>query len=68
MSQVTAFVFDSRGRMVRDLARERFEPGAQSIGWDGMTGRGDRAPAGLYFVRVAVEGVDPEVKSMVLLR
>ena len=45
-----------------------FEAGLQSIRWSGDTEFGTRAPAGLYFVLLRVEGSEPEVESVVLLR
>jgi hypothetical protein len=45
-------VVDVRGRAVRTLAAGRFAAGPHVRPWDGRTDRGDRAPAGVYFVRL----------------
>jgi hypothetical protein len=45
-------VFDAGGRRVRSLLAERIEAGPRSIRWDGRDDQGQRAAAGVYFVRV----------------
>jgi hypothetical protein len=46
-------VIDVSGRRVRVLARgESLGAGTHDIAWDGATDRGNRAPGGMYFVRL----------------
>lgn len=49
---VTADVFDMSGRRVRSLYRGLLPAGRQILDWDGNTGAGHRAAAGLYFMRL----------------
>ena len=44
-------VFDANGRLVRTVASGSFEAGVHRIEWDGRATGGDRAGAGLYFLR-----------------
>jgi hypothetical protein len=54
-SVVELDVLDVSGRRVRVLARgEQLGSGTHNIEWDGATDRGDRAPGGMYFVRLRV--------------
>jgi hypothetical protein len=61
-------VFDVRGALVRQL-RSGDEPtsGSQRLTWDGRNVRGERAPAGVYFVRFG-RGPSPLVTRVALLR
>nr|MBC8425437.1 T9SS type A sorting domain-containing protein [bacterium] len=43
-------VFDARGRTVRML-RPSSRNGTVTASWDGYDGRGEPAPAGVYFLR-----------------
>jgi len=46
---VSAAIYDSQGRMVRELARaEPMPAGTQSLAWDGLDMDGKPAPAGTY--------------------
>jgi photosystem II stability/assembly factor-like uncharacterized protein len=44
-------VFDASGRRVRELLAGELGPGPHVVAWDGMNERGERAGAGVYFVR-----------------
>ena len=44
-------VFDASGRRVRTLLADRIEAGRHVVAWDGLDERGQRAGAGVYFVR-----------------
>ena len=50
-SDVRVEVYDANGRLVRSVASGPFAAGVHRIEWDGRTTGGDRAGAGLYFVR-----------------
>jgi flagellar hook assembly protein FlgD len=57
-SGVDLDVLDVGGRRVKALASgDRLGPGAHEIEWDGATDRGDRAPEGIYFVRLRMGSV-----------
>ena len=43
-------VYDLTGRLVREIASGRFEPGRHDVRWDGLDQNGARARGGVYFV------------------
>jgi 5'-nucleotidase / UDP-sugar diphosphatase len=49
-------VVDVNGRMVRDLADEPAGTGTRSIQWDARNDRGERLPAGKYFLLLQAGG------------
>jgi hypothetical protein len=49
-------VFDVGGRCVAPVIRGEWPAGSHAVEWDGRTGRGNPAPAGLYVVRYAHPG------------
>ena len=49
-------VVDVNGRMVRELADEPAGPGTRTILWDARNDRGDRLPAGKYFLFLRAGG------------
>jgi hypothetical protein len=51
-SDVRIEVFDVAGRVVRDLSPGRMGAGKHEVLWDGSVQSGERARAGIYFVRV----------------
>jgi hypothetical protein len=50
-----ASVYDASGRRVRGLSSGMIG-GSGSLTWDGRSAAGEPAPAGMYFLRVNVEG------------
>jgi hypothetical protein len=54
---VTVEVLDVTGRRVRRLHGGPLRAGQHLIAWDGRNERGREVPGGLYFLRVAAEGV-----------
>jgi hypothetical protein len=60
-------VYDVRGRHVRTLVEGRRVAGAGSVAWDGTGARGEKVPAGVYFVRM-VSGAHEVTRRIVLLR
>jgi hypothetical protein len=55
--RVSAEVFDLAGHRVRTLVTEReFSAGRQALEWDGLGDGSARVRAGVYFVRVSVDG------------
>jgi hypothetical protein len=61
-------VFDASGRVVRGLASGVFPAGIRTVTWDGRDDRGERAGAGVYFVRLAWGGQSRESARVTLLR
>ena len=51
--RVTLDVFDLRGRKIRGLLDRHLEAGQTEAYWDGLTGRGEMAPAGIYFAQMS---------------
>jgi hypothetical protein len=56
--QVTAEVLDIAGRRVRTLHQGALAAGAHSLRWNGTTDNGDTSPAGIYFVRIRLDGYE----------
>ncbi len=54
-SQVRLQVFDAAGRLVRDLVGGRLPAGEYSSTWNLTNAAGQRAGAGVYFVRLSVD-------------
>lgn len=63
---VAADVFDARGRRVRSLHEGSMEAGPHTLRWDGSAASGERAAAGVYWIRVAAHGVQKTVKLVVV--
>ncbi len=55
-AQVTADVFDASGRRIRRLVDAALPAGDRRLVWDGAADNGERASAGVYFVRVRAGG------------
>lgn len=55
-SHATLTVLDVRGRVVRRLVDRALEAGEHRVVWDGRTDRGQRAAAGVYFLRGVFAG------------
>jgi flagellar hook assembly protein FlgD len=53
---VRAEVFDITGRSVRTVLSGSLPAGRHVVEWDGRTASGPRAGAGIYFMRVTVDG------------
>jgi hypothetical protein len=65
-SAVKIEVFDAQGRRLRTLADRVFEPGTQSVTWDGTDSSGRRAGPGVYLYRMTSAGFRDQ-RRMVLL-
>lgn len=65
-SHVTLAVYDARGGSVRTLLDKHLDAGAYSIQWDGRDERGAVLPSGVYFCRLAVDGVSSTRKVTLL--
>ncbi|MFH1220244.1 MAG: FlgD immunoglobulin-like domain containing protein [Candidatus Eisenbacteria bacterium] len=53
---VRADVFDITGRLVRTVFDGRLAAGRQTFDWDGRTASRGSAPAGIYLMRITVDG------------
>jgi 5'-nucleotidase len=60
-------VVDVNGRMVRDLADEPAGPGTRTIQWDARNDRGERLPAGKYFLLLQAGG-QRQTQGVVLVK
>ena len=60
-------IADVSGRVVAELAPVS-HTGAGSLTWDGRTGDGRQASAGVYFVALCVDGVAQDRAKMIVLR
>lgn len=63
---LAADVFDARGRRVRSLHAGPMEAGPHTLRWDGSAESGEQVAAGVYWIRVAAEGVRKSVKLVVV--
>lgn len=59
---------DAAGRRVRQLADGAWSSGAHAIAWDGRDDDGRPLPAGVYFVRLDVDGVPAGIQRLTLRR
>jgi hypothetical protein len=60
-------IYDLAGREVRVLVDAVQKPGVYTAVWDGLTGAGDPAARGVYFIRLTAEGVE-DARKVVLVR
>ena len=56
--RVRAEVFDTGGRRVARVLDRAYETGVHPGRWDGRTGQGTRAPAGVYYLRLTLPGAE----------
>ncbi|TMQ71653.1 MAG: hypothetical protein E6K80_04975 [Candidatus Eisenbacteria bacterium] len=56
LSSVRLDVIDASGRLVRALVAGSVPAGSRAIRWDGRDARGSAAAAGVYFVRMEIDG------------
>jgi hypothetical protein len=64
---VEVSVYDTKGRIVRELFDGEQERGLRTLSWDGMNDTGDFLPSGLYFMRVCT-GTEVESRKVLLVR
>ena len=60
-------IYDLAGRRVRAYDPGRLVRGAHAFSWDGMDQRGNRVPAGLYWIQARLAGAEL-AKRLVLVR
>lgn len=63
---VEASVFDAQGRLVRTLDHGVLPGGPHILHWDGRLDRGGSAVSGVYWIRVAAEGITKRQKIVVV--
>ncbi|MFH1844323.1 MAG: FlgD immunoglobulin-like domain containing protein, partial [bacterium] len=66
-SRIVLKIHDSRGRCIRDLHQGILPAGDHTIVWDGRLESGEPASSGVYFCRLAGEGM-VETRKMTLLK
>ncbi len=54
---VRVSVYDLAGRLVKTIRQGDFPVGANTVSWNGLTGSGNRAASGVYFLSVEAAGV-----------
>jgi aminopeptidase N len=64
--EISVQIYNILGEIYYRSVSYRFE-GEHLVTWDGISSTGDKAPAGIYFVRVD-NGVNSQVRKMVLLK
>jgi serine protease len=64
--RVRVAVYDAGGRRLRTLLDDRLPAGSHGLRWDGRDGRGQRAPAGVYWARLEVADQRRATRVMVL--
>jgi len=62
-AQVTLTVFDVSGRRIGDAVSRRFDPGRHTLYW-----RPSEARAGMYFLRLATDGVVRAKRTIVIVK
>ena len=63
----TVKVFDTRGRLVRQLLAQDLVAGEHDLMWDGRNEQGRGMPSGVYLVRVT-SGVEHGVMKLILAK
>ncbi|HYQ90069.1 MAG TPA: carboxypeptidase regulatory-like domain-containing protein, partial [Candidatus Binatia bacterium] len=62
---VRADLFDVQGRLVRKIYDGELGAGRNTIRWDGRLANGSVGASGIYWVRVAAEGMERNIKLVV---
>lgn len=61
-------IYDVLGRRIKTLVDEDQNPGEYRAPWDGTTNKGEPAATGVYYYRILLDGVQQEIKKLLLLR
>jgi len=59
-------LYDTSGRLVRQIARGTYAAGTHAASWDGRDGRGEPVAAGVYLLRAATAGEQSVVRVIVV--
>ena len=54
---VRVSVYDLAGRLVNTIRQGNFPAGVNTVSWNGLTGSGNRAASGVYFLSVEASGI-----------
>lgn len=66
--RVRLAIHDVEGREVRTLASGMMDAGGHAVAWNGVDSNGRRVTSGVYFVRLSADGIDSQVRKVVLLK
>ena len=61
-------VIDLAGRRVTTLEHRAFEPGRYSVSWAGRDDAGAPVPAGVYFIRMTCNSIQPQAVRLAVVR
>ncbi len=64
---VTLRVFDVQGRLVKTVAKQRFDAGRHAVEWNGTNDQGQSVSSGVYFFRLSA-GKDEATRKLTFLR
>lgn len=67
LGHVSLMIYDTAGRLIRDLVDEKQEAGYYTVTWVGTDGEGNRVSTGIYFYRLQAGDVT-RTRKMVLMR
>lgn len=61
-------IVDVSGRVVRTIPARVYEAGSWNVAWDGRGGAGGELGAGVYFVRMSLDGRLTDTEKVILVR
>ena len=62
-------IFDLSGRCIRHFTdRLPIDGGRHILQWDGFNDYGGKAPSGIYFTRLALDGIDVATSRVAIIR
>jgi FlgD Ig-like domain len=67
-ARVRLSIYDVGGNEVRVLVERAMDAGAHDVAWNGIDFNGRPAASGVYFVRMSLDGMAPQVRKLVLLK
>jgi len=66
-SDVSLTIYDTAGRLVKNLVKEKQEAGEHSVVWSGVNESGSKVSSGVYFYRLST-GETTETRKMVMVK
>jgi hypothetical protein len=66
-TDVRLSIFDSRGKLIRELANDRVQAGLKEYVWDGRDSNGNTVSSGIYFCRLTT-GAAIQTRKLVFLK
>jgi hypothetical protein len=67
-SEIIVSVYDSNGKLVKEVFKGSLNPGVFSFQWDGINQNGIKMSSGLYFCKAILQGKFISSKKMILLK